>query len=153
MRREIVTNLNLGIKVSHPSTMMDSYTKACDEKDEDWGFDIIVDCTGAPKAIEQAFDWLRRGAKFLLFGCCPQDAKVTLSPFQIFYKELTIVGSLINPFCFPNALALVRDLESYLSYEKLGIGTFQLQDYPAAIEALESGLISKAVFEVDALKE
>lgn len=152
-RRDIVVNLNLGIKVSHPNTLMEDYRKACSGNDEDWGFDVIVDCSGAPKAIEQAFDWLRRGAKFLLFGCCPLDGKVTLSPFQIFYKELTIVGSLINPFCFPDALALVRDLKSYLSYEKLGIGMFRLHDYPAAIEALKSGLISKAVFEVDSLKE
>lgn len=148
-RKNIIDNLQLGIKVSHPDDMLESYREAVRNEDEAWGFDVIIDCTGAPNAIQQAFDWLRRGAKFLLFGCCPKDEKITINPFQIFYKELTVIGSLINPYCFPAALNMVRDLEHYLDYEKLGIKTYQLQDYPAALEALRSGLISKAVFEVD----
>ena len=151
-RRAIVSNLQLAIKAHHPDSLLDKHREAVRENNEDWGFDIIIDCTGAPKAIEQSFNWLRKGAKFLIFGCCPKEGTIQLNPFQIVYKELKIIGSLINPYTFPAALALVRDMDVYLDYEKLGVKTYQLQDYPAALEALRSGLISKAIFEVESSK-
>ena len=148
-RRAIVSNLQLNIKAYHPDSLADKCREAARDSNEDWGFDVIIDCTGAPKAIEQAFNWLRKGAKFLIFGCCPSEGKIEINPFQVYYKELKIIGSLINPFTFPAALTMVRDLDSYLDFEKLGIKTYQLQDYPAALDALKSGQVSKAIFEVD----
>jgi len=148
-RQQLAANMNLGLKVVHPEHMMNLYREAKRTEDSEWGFDVIIDCTGAPAAIEQAFQWLRRGGKFLLFGCCPQESEIKLNPFEIYYKELKIIGSLINPYTFPKALSLVKDMSSYLDYDKLGVKTYQLQDYPEALDALKSGRISKAVFQVD----
>lgn len=147
-RRSVVSNLQLCADVYHPDVLEEKGREAVRENNEDWGFDIIVDCTGVPKAIEQAFKWLRKGAKLLIFGCCPKEGEIVLNPFQIYYKELTIIGSLINPYTFRDAIAMVRDMDKYLEYDKLGIQTYQLQDYPAALEALKSGQIAKAIFEV-----
>ena len=85
----------------------------------------------------------------MLFGCCPENSEIKLDPFQICIKEVTIVGSLINPYTFPKAILLVKDMgEKYLNYDKLGVKTFQLQDYPAALESLKKGDIAKAVFQI-----
>lgn len=152
-RRSMVVNLNLGIKVVHPDHLTGQHREAVRTENDDWGFDVIIDCTGAPKAIEQSFAWLRRGAKFLIFGCCPKESKIELNPFDIYNKELKLIGSLINPFTFPTALALVRDMQPYLDYEKLGVRTYQLHDYPAALKALQTGLVSKAIFGIDSSRE
>ena len=97
----------------------------------------------------EIYYFLFQGAKLVLFGCCPENSEIKLDPFQIYNKEVTIVGSLINPYTFPKAILLVKDMgEKYLNYDKLGVKKFQLQDYPAALESLKKGDIAKAVFQI-----
>ena len=38
---------------------------------EQFGIDVVIDCTGVPKALENIFPYLARGAKILIFGCAP----------------------------------------------------------------------------------
>ena len=38
---------------------------------EQCGIDVVIDCTGVPKALENIFPFLARGAKVLIFGCAP----------------------------------------------------------------------------------
>ena len=152
-RQKLAANMDLGLKVVHPEHVMNLYREAKRVNDAEWGFDVIVDCTGAPAAIEQSFQWLRYGGKFLLFGCCPQESEIKLNPFDIVLKELTIIGSLINPYTFPKALALVDRMSSYLDYGKLGVKLYQLQDYADALSDLKSGQISKAVFKIEESQE
>jgi len=149
-RRNMAGSLNLGLKIALPDYLVGQEREAVRNGDDDWGFDVIIDCTGVPKAIEQAFTWLRRGGRFVIFGCCPKDSKIQLNPFDIFNKELKIIGSLINPFTFPTAIKLVEDMsDSYLDFEKLGIKLFALQDYSSALKALKEGLVSKAMFAIN----
>ena len=60
-RRNVACALGLGVKAVHPEHLVNQYREAKREGNEDWGFDVIVDCTGNPKAIEQEFTFLRRG--------------------------------------------------------------------------------------------
>lgn len=67
--------------------------------------------------------------------------------FQIFMKELKVIGVNINPFTFPKTLELVRAMaDRYLHYDKLGIRMYKLTEYKEALETLRRGEISKAVF-------
>ena len=60
-RRTAACNLGLGAKVVHPDQLHKQYLEARRNKNDDWGFDVIVDCTGSPKAIEQEFLYTRKG--------------------------------------------------------------------------------------------
>lgn len=71
------------------------------------GPDVIIECTGNKYVIESAFDIAKKGTKILLFGVSSPDIKVEISPFEIFKKELTIKGSLINPDTHLSALDLI----------------------------------------------
>lgn len=73
-----------------------------------------------------------------------------LEPFQVFWKELTIIGSFINPYCFEDTMPLMDDLSKggYLDYDKLGIKLFTLDQFAEALESLKTGSASKAVFQV-----
>src|SRR5690606_40120271 len=55
-------------------------------------FDAAVDVTGAPPAIEDAFNSLDRGGRLQIFGVAADDASVNLSPFRIYNDEITVVG-------------------------------------------------------------
>lgn len=148
-RRSLASGLKLHYNVVHPDSLEALYKKSTLTNDQNWGFDAIIDCTGAPKAIEQAFNWTRFGATFLIFGCCPKKSQITIDPYEIYLKELKLVGSQINPFTFPRAIQLVQDMsEQYLNYTKLGVEKFKLDKYTEALASLEKGKIAKAVFEI-----
>ena len=66
-RRAVACNLGLGLKVVHPDHLFNQYQEAKRDGNDDWGFDIIVDCTGSPKAIEQEFLYTRRGRFSIVF--------------------------------------------------------------------------------------
>ena len=148
-RRSLASAMDLGFRIAHPDTLERDARKAKTSAKDDWGFDAVIDCSGAPKAIEQAVSWLRCSGKLLIFGCCPQKSEITLDPSLIYAKELKIMGSFINPYTFPKAIQLVRDMAgNYLDYKKLGISVFKLKNYQAALDALSNSKISKAVFEM-----
>lgn len=147
-RRGVAGCLDLGIQVVHPHYLDKCYTKAQETGDNDWGFNIIIDCSGSPIAIEQALNWVKFGGKFLIFGVSPKESKIKINPFCVFSKELTIAGSLVNPFTFESAISIVHSMEKYLDYDKIGTKVYTLQDYPSALESLKKGLSSKAVFKM-----
>lgn len=57
------------------------------------GFDVVVDATGIPKVIEQALTFLGPAGKFLQFGVTDKNAKIQLSPFHLFQRDWTLIGS------------------------------------------------------------
>ena len=117
-----------------------------DPKFLDKEFSVIIDCSGAASAIEQAQNYLKIGGKLLLFGIVPPDQTVSFSPFKIFQKEWTILGSVINPFTISRALAVLPALG--LNAKDLGIRLFALNEYQSAIETAKQGSALKVIFAV-----
>lgn len=147
-RQKIAQRLDFGFQVVHPEILVSESRNAKLDGDEDWGFDIVIDCSGDPNTLEQGVQWLRQGGKFLLFGISPAGSEAKIDPHEVYAKELKIIASRINPFTFSSSMQIVQDMgERYLSFGKLGIRTFQLQEFTAALEVQRSGEISKAVFE------
>ena len=65
-------------------------------------------------------------------------------------KELTILGSLINPCTYARAVELAASLgPRYLAYDKLGVAVFSVTEYEEAIASLKKGKIAKAVFKMN----
>jgi len=110
------------------------------------GFDLVVDCSGNPKAIEKAIMYLNPMGKLLLFGICPQNSSININPFQVFQKELTIFGSVINPHTFPKSIDLIKTLN--ISLEKIGVKFFSLNEYKIALDAAKSGIYTKVIFKL-----
>lgn len=46
------------------------------KNDPNYLFDIIINCTGVPAAIEYAINLLNVGGKFCIYGVAPEDAYV-----------------------------------------------------------------------------
>ncbi|CAH1240694.1 SORD [Branchiostoma lanceolatum] len=151
LRRKTVSRIGKGCRGVSPTELKSLST----EKDaEDVGFDVIVDTSGVPMATQQAIPLLRHGGKLLIFGCCPADKQLSFNPHDAWMKEITILTSRINPFCFPKAIGLVNNMAAdYLSFEKLGVKVFSMHDYQDAIEMLKKGEITKALMEPSGLGE
>ncbi|MCU1488894.1 MAG: alcohol dehydrogenase [Acidimicrobiaceae bacterium] len=71
------------------------------------GWQVVVDATGNAAAIEEGLGLVRRAGTFAVFGVSSADAKVTLSPYDVFARELTIVGSNSVRHSFGRALELL----------------------------------------------
>jgi threonine dehydrogenase-like Zn-dependent dehydrogenase len=56
-------------------------------------YDIVVDCTGVVAVCQKMPSYAADGATLLFFGVCPPGAAAAFAPFEIFRRELTLVGS------------------------------------------------------------
>ncbi len=69
------------------------------------GFAIVVDATGVPEVIEQAFDYLKPSGQYLQFGVAPKTASIRLRPYDVFRHDWTIIGSFALYYTFQQAIA------------------------------------------------
>ncbi len=77
-------------------------------------FDLVVDTTGVAQVAGQLTSYMRNGGKGLFFGVCPQDAQISISPFEIFRRQLTLAGSHSLNHNIPQALDVIAHLGSAL---------------------------------------
>ena len=92
---------------------------------------VSIDCTGVPEAIGAAVDATRAGGRVLLFGVANPEVCVAMSPYTVFRKELTILGSFINPFTNQAAV----DLLPRLDLDRLVTHRFELGEFEQAVRA------------------
>ena len=95
------------------------------------GFDVVIDAVGAAITFEQAIAQAARGATVLAFGVAPIRDAATVRPYDIFQRELTIVGSFINPYTHERAVSLLPQM----GFERLQINAFPLADFQNAFAA------------------
>ena len=101
------------------------------------GFDVVIDCTGVPAVVEHMFTHVRNNGKLLFFGVNPPDARIAISPYDVYRKDLEIVGSFALRYTFHDAVALLEggtvDVRPLLSHR------FPIERFPEALELAGSG--------------
>jgi D-arabinitol dehydrogenase (NADP+) len=137
LRRKIVENL--GYKAVDPAEIINIQS----------GFDVIVDCSGNSNAIETSINKLKPFGRFLFFGISPQDEEISIRPFDIFEKELTLFGSVINPKTFNRGMAVMNAIQ--IPLETLGVKVYPLEDYDLALKDARSGKATKVMFKLGTL--
>lgn len=103
-RREIARKLGADMVIDPASEDLPAlvYSK-CPE-----GIDYIIDATGDPKAIEQALPLVRNGGTFMIFGVCPENAMLQISPFLIYEKEMKIIASKMPPLTLDRSVKILE---------------------------------------------
>jgi D-arabinitol dehydrogenase (NADP+) len=71
------------------------------------GFDVVADATGVPSVIGQTFGYVKAGGKIWVFGVTAAEAQVPFSPYEVFRKDLKIIGSFALNKTFHEAISLV----------------------------------------------
>lgn len=72
------------------------------------GADVVFEVVGAMPTYKQAFEMVRRGGTLVAYGAAPADHTLEIKPFEIYSKELTIVGSYAGTYAtWVKAIALI----------------------------------------------
>lgn len=77
------------------------------EKISDDGADFVIEAAGRLETAELAPKLARRGATVLQFGVVSKGQIMRISPYDIFFKELRILGAFVNPYTHARAIELM----------------------------------------------
>jgi D-arabinitol dehydrogenase (NADP+) len=99
-------------------------------------FDVVIDATGRAGVIEELPRLARGGGRIVYYGVADEADLVRISPFEIFRRELTIMGSFTEVDSFPDALAAFR--AGAIRVDGLITHRFGVGDYGQALKALRS---------------
>lgn len=99
------------------------------------GFRYVVDAVGRGAISSALLGFAKKGATLLIFGVADPDDSFALSPRDVFERELTIIGSVINPYTHHRAVSLLERLP----LDRIPIRVFALEDYAAAFAAQRLG--------------
>lgn len=94
MRRELALSLGADAVIDPRAGDVKEQLKAVIGKDYT---DVVIECVGKPVAVSQAIYMAGRGSKVLIFSLPHPGDKYELPLSDVFYKELTIKGSYVNP--------------------------------------------------------
>ena len=97
-------------------------------------YDLVIDATGAPAVLAQTLEWARPGGTILWFGVPGKDTTVTLDPFAVFEKGLTIQGSFTSLRNSQQALNLLTS--GAVVVDDLISHRLALQEFEAGIKVL-----------------
>lgn len=72
--------------------------------------DLAIEATGVPAVASGLTNYMANGGKGLFFGVCPSDAKIDVSPFEVFRRQLTLAGSHSLNHNIPRSLEVIAGL-------------------------------------------
>lgn len=101
------------------------------------GFNNVIEAVGGGHTLEAGVRLAARGAKILVFGVARENEIARLRPYDIFVRELTLLGTVINPYTQARAVQLL----GRLPLEKLPIETVPLTNVGAAFDGSLKGPI------------
>ena len=107
------------------------------------GVDVVIDCVGKVQSSEQAFQAAGPGATVMFFGVPDVDAKMQLPLFDIYKKELKIIGSIINPDTHQRAVEMINS--GRLKLKELITHVYDLEHLEDAINMQASSESVKVV--------
>jgi 2-desacetyl-2-hydroxyethyl bacteriochlorophyllide A dehydrogenase len=89
-----------------------------------WGFDVVIDATGVARAMQASLKYVKSGGTYVVFGVCSPNDTIALSPYEVYRRDLTIVGSFAIRRTYDRAFKLMEsgviDVKK-LIHEKLAV--------------------------------
>jgi 2-desacetyl-2-hydroxyethyl bacteriochlorophyllide A dehydrogenase len=100
-------------------------------------WEVVVDCTGNPKAVADGLRRVKAGGTFQNFGVAPSEAFVDYSPFRVYRDEITINGTMAVLNSFGRAVEMFE--AGAINPEPMISHSFTLEDYPKALAMFRAG--------------
>ncbi|CAI9628674.1 unnamed protein product [Alternaria burnsii] len=112
-----------------------------------YGFDIVVEATGAPTVLEKAIEYVRKGGKLVVYGVYDESVKIAWSPFRIWENEITILASFCSMSHIPHVL-------EYVNAGRLKLGgiankTYKIEQWEECLDAVRKQEVVKAAIVFD----
>lgn len=100
------------------------------------GFDIVIDATGASSIVEQCVEFTKQGSKLVVYGVCDEQDRIKISPYEVYKKELRIIGSFSESYCFPRAIKYLEN--KIVRVDRLITHKFKLSEYAKALDIVQN---------------
>jgi 2-desacetyl-2-hydroxyethyl bacteriochlorophyllide A dehydrogenase len=100
-------------------------------------WDVVIDCTGVIRAIEDGLPRVKPGGTFQHFGVAPTEARAGYSPFRIYRDEITIVGTMAVLNSFGRAVEMFE--AGAINSVPMISHSFSLDDYAEALAMFRAG--------------
>jgi 2-desacetyl-2-hydroxyethyl bacteriochlorophyllide A dehydrogenase len=96
------------------------------------GFEIVVDATGIPAVLESTFAYVKPRGKVWVFGVTPVGTTVRFPSYEVFRRDLKIIGSFAVNRTFPQSIALIQS--GTIKVEPLISHQLPIDDFVRGIE-------------------
>jgi len=96
------------------------------------GVDVAIEAAGVPKSIANAFEFVRKGGRVVLYGIPGQNAEIPFPVTDIIIKQLKVTGSIGNPNMWKTALELIEG--GRISLKGMVTHKFSLEHFNEAID-------------------
>ncbi|WHH58201.1 alcohol dehydrogenase catalytic domain-containing protein [Petroclostridium sp. X23] len=88
------------------------------------GFDVVIDCSGSPKAVGALPQITARGGKLIYGAMYPNDFEMPFNLYQYcYFNEITVTGFYVAPYAFPRAMQIMS--------------RFQLDDFVSKVYSID----------------
>lgn len=71
------------------------------------GADLVLECAGVADTVEAAPQITRRGGRVVILGVLPKGQQVRIEPFDLLFREISLLTAFINPFTQSRATAMI----------------------------------------------
>lgn len=112
------------------------------------GADVVIECVGKPETVGLALSLARRGGRVELFGVCPLGVTVPVEPNAVYFRELTIIGSYVNPHTFARAAEILGG--GIVRVDRFQIDRFPLAGVHEALMLQKEGGATKCIIQPNA---
>lgn len=107
------------------------------------GYDVVFECVGRPNTAEDAVSFAKAGGTVVWVGVAKVEDRVSISPFDIYRKELTITSTYTNPYGIDRAVKVLA--ENRVDWGSLVSHSFKLSEFDDAWKVFLAGTGLKIV--------
>lgn len=102
-----------------------------------YGFDVVIDCTGVASVLGASLQYVKSGGKYLVFGVCGPHDMVPVSPFEIYRRDLEIIGSFAIRRSYDRAFKLMEN--KVIDVRPLIHEAMPVEDLARGLELMRTG--------------
>ncbi len=108
------------------------------EKLKKCNFNKVIECSGNIHAVKTAIEVCANTGTIMLFGLTHPETEITIKPFNLFKRELTIKASYINPLTMSRAVEMLSNKK--INIQPLLSEIITLDELPAYLSDSKSKL-------------
>ena len=122
-------------------------TEAVRAMTEGHGVDVVIEASGAPDAVSEAFDLVRDGGRIVICGHYTDNGDVRIHPhFQINRKHVEVRGCWGSDYShFYRALAIAAKHGARVPWREMVQRRYSLEEAGEALRAVERREVTKAI--------
>ncbi len=102
-----------------------------------YGFDVVIDVTGVARVFADSLKYVKNGGKYVVFGVCGPHDKAEISPFEIYRRDIEIIGSFAIRRTYDRAFKLME--HGAIRVKKLIHEAIPVEELPRGLELMKTG--------------